>query len=132
MFAWLRRSRSKPDAVVATATKVSSEHSLQRLTAAGDSGIGPGIPTLPPHPLLSLLPPETLERLIASGAVDQYPKGTVVFRAGSECDALFLIVSGRCDARSKNKAGQEVVESVFGPGDLLGARAMLNREAHHS
>ena len=134
-LAWLRRPKSKPAAVVASATTGTRGKPSQRVTAAGQcgfEGFGPGLAPLPPHPLLSLLPPETLERLIASGAVDEYPKGTVVFRAGTPCDALFLIVSGRCDGRSRNAAGVEVVENIFGPGDLLGARAMLNREAHRS
>lgn len=132
MFAWLRRAKSKPTAVVATATSGIPGHASLRHTAAGQEGMTPGSTPLPPHPLLSLLPPEVLERLIATGAIDQYPKGTVIFRAGSPCDALFLIVSGRCDGRTMNGSGAEVVESVFGPGDLLGARAMLNQESHRS
>ena len=82
--------------------------------------------TLPPHPLLSLLPPTTIEHLLADGAVGEYQKGSAVFRAGGPCDAIFLILSGRCEGC---RADGEV-ENVFGPGDLLGARALLNGEPH--
>ncbi|HYR57261.1 MAG TPA: cyclic nucleotide-binding domain-containing protein, partial [Chthoniobacteraceae bacterium] len=85
--------------------------------------------SLPPHPLLSLLPRGTIERLLAGGAVDEYAKGTTIFHAGAACDAIFLILSGRCELRRPGKvSGHE----VFGPGDLLGARALLNHEPHHT
>ncbi|MEA3212970.1 MAG: hypothetical protein QOE70_6027 [Chthoniobacter sp.] len=82
---------------------------------------------LPPHPLLSLLPSGTLQRLLADGAVDEYAKGTTLFRAGEACDAIFLILSGRCELRLPDT---DETDEVFGPGDLLGARALLNREPH--
>ncbi len=84
---------------------------------------------LPPHPLLALLPPGALDRLLADSAVAEYPKGTVVYRQGDPCAAIFLILSGRCEVR-RLAAGAELVETVAGPGDMLGDRALLNGEAH--
>ncbi len=84
-----------------------------------------------PHPLLALLPRGTLERLLSGPDLAEYPKGTVIFREGEPCDAIFLIVSGRCESLVKAREGS-VVDEVFGPGDTLGERAFLNREAHRS
>ncbi|MGV3530967.1 MAG: patatin-like phospholipase family protein, partial [Chthoniobacteraceae bacterium] len=85
---------------------------------------------LKPHPLLALLPYRTLKRLVADSAVAEYPKGTVIFREGGTCDAIYLIISGRCEARVLGKNGREETEEVLGPGDTLGERAFLNRERH--
>ncbi len=100
--------------------------------AAGAESDALGADPLPPHPLLSLLPPGTLHRLLANGAVGEYKKGVVIFRAGEDCDALFLILSGRCETRAGGNNGASEVIEIFGAGDLLGSRALLNREPHAS
>lgn len=66
---------------------------------------------LKPHPILSCLPHRTLARLLAKPAFSEYPKGTVVFREGDPCDAIYLIISGRCEGRV---GGATTVEEVFG------------------
>ena len=81
---------------------------------------------LHPHPVLSLIPPRTLKRLLNDSAFIELPKGEVVFRQGDPCAAIFLIVSGRCEGRD---AGGDV-DRVFGPGDTIGERAFLNREPY--
>src|SRR5437588_9184627 len=81
---------------------------------------------LHPHPVLSLIPPKTLKRLLNDSAFIELPKGDVVFRQGHPCDAIFLIVSGRCESRDAEGA----VDRVFGPGDTVGERAFLNREPY--
>jgi NTE family protein len=70
-----------------------------------------------------------LERLVADSAVAEYPKGTVVYREGEPCDAIFLILSGRCEVRRSGPGG-DLVETVMGPGDMLGDRALHNGEPH--
>ena len=104
----------------------------QRADAAGTDADALDADPLPPHPLLSLLPRGTLKRLLAGGAVGEYKKGTVVFRAGEACDAIFLILSGRCETRRAGDSADGELTEVSGPGDLLGARALLNREPHCS
>ncbi|MEO6787488.1 MAG: patatin-like phospholipase family protein [Chthoniobacteraceae bacterium] len=79
-------------------------------------------------PVLSLIPPKTLKRLLNDSAFIELPKGDVVFRQGEPCEAIFLIVSGRCESRDATGA----VERVLVPGDALGERAFLNREAYRS
>ena len=128
MFAWLRNKKSKPTAEVAPVMPGSKSGRIpKQADAAGTEGDALASDPLPPHPLLSLLPPGTLQRLLANGAVAEHKKGSVIFRAGADCDALFLILSGRCECRREGG-----VTEVFGPGDLLGARALLNREPHAS
>jgi NTE family protein len=82
------------------------------------------------HPLLALLPYSALKRLVTGSAVSEYPKGTVLFREGDACEAIYLIISGRCEASVRDRHGESVVEEVFGPGDTMGERAFLNGERH--
>lgn len=82
------------------------------------------------HPLLSLLPSPTLRQLASDAALQEYPKGSVLFRAGDPCEALYLIVSGRCESRSTEATGS--VTEVAGTGDTLGDRELLNQEPYRS
>ena len=122
---------SKPTATVAAKTRGNGTGRASRPpVAAGDEAVQIDTDTLKPHPILSLLPAGALERLIADDAIAEYPKGTVIFHEGEPCDAIFLIISGRCETRAKSPDGTTHVEEVFGPGDTLGERAFLNREPH--
>ncbi len=80
------------------------------------------------HPLLALIPTFTLRRLIAQAALDEYPKGTVVYHQGQPCEAIYLVLSGRCESRLSGNGA----EAVFGPGDALGARELLNNEPYRA
>ncbi len=84
------------------------------------------------HPFLSLIPRFTLRRLISRAPVDEYPKGTVVFRQGAPCDAIYLVISGRCESRRTTGRGLEEVEEILGPGDTLGDRELLHNEPYRS
>lgn len=126
MLEWLKIRKTKP---TPTASLSSGPRLPEAPLAAGSANFTLASDTLRPHPLLALLPPGTLDRLIADSAVAEYPKGTVVYRQGSSCEAIFLVVSGRCEVR-RNGPGGETVETVAGPGDLLGDRALLNQEPH--
>jgi NTE family protein len=84
------------------------------------------------HPLLSLIPAFAFKRLMSSSSVAEYPKGTVVFREGSACDAVYFIISGRCESHRSGSNGHDAVEEVFGPGDIFGERELLNHEAYRS
>lgn len=79
------------------------------------------------HPLLALVPTFTLRRLLSSSSLSEYPKGTVLFHEGDPCEAIFLIVSGRCESRCVARNGDSEVE-MFGPGDVLGDLELLNHE----
>ncbi len=132
MFAWLRNKKLKPTAeAVSRVRGILQGRTSGEADAAGADADALDADPLPPHPLLSLLPPGTLKRLLADGAIGEYKKGTVVFRAGEPCDAIFLILSGRCETRRAGHGDDDLAE-ISGPGDLLGARALLNREPHCS
>jgi NTE family protein len=46
---------------------------------------------------------------------------------------MFLIISGRCESRvTSGVRGARIIEEIFGPGDMLGERAVLNREPHRA
>ncbi len=120
MLGWLKSRNAKPKTV---------RHTAPAPPATGSPPFSIGTDPLPPHPLLALLPKETLERLLGDSAVAEYPKGTVVYRQGSPCAAIYLILSGRCEV-TRRVADSEIVETVAGPGDMLGERALLNGDAH--
>jgi NTE family protein len=96
------------------------------LVANRDAALSRNAKGLHPHPVLSLIPPRTLKRLLNDSAFIELPKGDVVFRQGDPCEAIFLIVSGRCEGRDAAGA----VDRIFGPGDTIGERAFLNREPY--
>ena len=121
---------AKPTPAVARETRGEKPALVPRSRAATRDSLQIDTDTLKPHPILSLLPAGALERLIDESAIAEYPKGTVIFNEGEPCDAIFLIVSGRCETHTTGPDGANHVEEVFGPGDTLGERAFLNREPH--
>jgi NTE family protein len=88
--------------------------------------------TLRSHPLLSLLPSSTLRALAADSSVNEFPKGSVVFREGDPCTAVYLVLSGRCEARRNGHHGRADVQQAFGPGDTFGEAELLNAENYRS
>lgn len=61
------------------------------------------------------------------------PKGEIVFRQGQPCEAIYFILSGRCGShREGNGFGHHGAGQVFGPGDTLGERELLNREPYRA
>jgi len=136
MFGWLKIRKAKSTPPVAKEVG----QLLEPPSDAGNGAIAIDSDTIVPHPLLALLPRDTLERLLSDSAVAEYPKGTVVFHQGEACDAIYLILSGRCEVRklenpnpapeSSRDRTEFVVETVAGPGDLLGDRALLNHVPH--
>lgn len=90
------------------------------------------------HPLLSLFPFFSARKLITESAFVNFPKGTVIYREGEPCDAIYLIVSGRCESRRNdgigngNGNGSGAVDAIFGPNDTLGDSEFLNQEPYRS
>ncbi|MGC3991978.1 MAG: cyclic nucleotide-binding domain-containing protein [Chthoniobacteraceae bacterium] len=90
------------------------------------------IRSLRSHPLLSLLPATQLRELLSETVIREFHKGTVIFREGESSQAIYLLLSGRCQSSHLGERGTEVVDEVFGPGDTLGEREMLNQEPYRS
>lgn len=99
-----------------------------QIPAATGKGMKINTRLLKTHPLLALIPTFTLRRLVAQSELEEFPKGTTIYRTGQPCEAIYLVVSGRCESRLDD--GE--VEGVFGPGDALGSRELLNHEAYCS
>src|SRR5437867_2011149 len=127
-FRWPFSRRAKPGTNAPMIERVSGNGEMlhARPSAERDSAFSLNPKGPHPHPVLSLIPPKTLKRLLNDSAFIELPKGDVVFRQGDPCDAILLIVSGRCESR--DAAGS--VDRVLGPGDTIGERAFLNREAY--
>jgi NTE family protein len=83
------------------------------------------------HRFLSLLPSSTLRKLASEAASNDFPKGSVVFSQGQPCEAMYLIVSGRCESRHLDPSGH-LITAIHGPGDTLGDREVMHREAYRS
>lgn len=88
--------------------------------------------SLPPHPVLALLPYRMRQRLLTSVACSEFVKGTVVYHEGDPCEAIYLVLSGRCESLTSRDSRGHAHRNVFGPGDTLGGRAMLSGEPHRS
>ncbi len=127
-FRWPFARTAKPGTKAPTEDGVSGDGGASRCEAPAarkpDFSLDPK--GLHPHPVLSLIPPKILKRLLNDSAFIELPKGEVVFRQGDPCEAIFLVVSGRCESRDVTGA----VDRMFMPGDALGERAFLNREAY--
>ena len=81
------------------------------------------------HRFLSLLPSATLRKLANGAASRDYPKGSVVFSQGQPSEAMYLIVSGRCESRHLDPSGHWIT-AIHGPGDTLGDREVLHHEPY--
>ncbi|MEQ1860796.1 MAG: cyclic nucleotide-binding and patatin-like phospholipase domain-containing protein [Chthoniobacteraceae bacterium] len=84
------------------------------------------------HPLLSLFPTSALSRLADESTLQEYAKGSVLVREGDPCEAIHLLISGRCEAQRAGHSGTAEVERVFGPGDLFGEAELLHEEPYRT
>ena len=129
-FRWPFARTAKPGPNAPTVEGVPGSGRILRGEALGgrDQALRLNPSAMHPHPVLSLIPPKTLKRLLNDSAFIEMPKGDIVFRQGDPCEAIFLIVSGRCESRD----AVGTVDRVLGPGDTIGERAFLNREPYRS
>jgi CRP-like cAMP-binding protein len=93
------------------------------------------VPPSPPQDfgardLLSRLFPELdaahLDLLASASRSRALPAGDVLVREEEKGDSLFIVVSGQLEARG-HFDGRELVLASFGPGDIIGEVAFLNR-----
>jgi CRP-like cAMP-binding protein len=68
-----------------------------------------------------------LERLAAACAVVSVSAGDVIVREGDEADALYVIVSGSVDVKSRGEAGVEEHIRVMEAGSYFGEIGLLER-----
>lgn len=68
----------------------------------------------------ALLRPEVWTALVGAGARRQYAQGQRLFRQGDDAGWLLVLVGGRVKVTYAERAGDELLLAVRGPGDLLG------------
>lgn len=68
------------------------------------------------------------DRIALAKVVDELkvPEGHTLFQAGDPGDALFIVRVGEIELFIKDTAGQKIVLTTAGPGDMFGEVAMLD------
>ena len=58
----------------------------------------------------------------------EYPRGTVLFREGDACDAIFVVCSGKIKVSVTSREGRTMILRIADGGDVLGMSAALGGE----
>jgi uncharacterized membrane protein len=68
------------------------------------------------------------DRVALANVIDELavPQGQQLFQAGDPGDSLFIVQSGEIELFIKDTAGQKIVLTIAGPGDMFGELAMLD------
>ena len=68
------------------------------------------------------------DRVALAAVVDELavPQGHTLFQAGDPGDSLFIVRSGEIELFIKDTAGQKIILTNAGPGDMFGELAMLD------
>lgn len=82
------------------------------------------------HAVFSRFANRTLNRLTAHSKTVEYPKGQVVYKTGDPADAMYLILSGRCQGHVLLPDGSEQILDIYAPGDTFGERALVSGDRH--
>jgi len=82
------------------------------------------------HPLFSRLSTRSLDQLTANASLVKFPKGGVIYKEGDQSQALYLVLSGRCQSHIHLPGGAEHIVNVYAPGDTFGERALISSDVH--
>ena len=68
------------------------------------------------------------DRVALANVIDELavPQGQQLFQAGDPGDSLFVVQAGEIELFIKDTAGQKIVLTIAGPGDMFGELAMLD------
>ena len=80
-------------------------------------------------PLLSPLPADERERLLARTRRRSYARGEVLVREGDPSDSLHLVQDGRLAVRVDTPAGDTAMLNVLSPGAWFGELSLLGSDA---
>ncbi|HTW20802.1 MAG TPA: Crp/Fnr family transcriptional regulator [Mycobacteriales bacterium] len=76
--------------------------------------------------MLSELPRDVLEQVVAASRHRSYPRGQVMFSAGDPSDTLVIVLSGRIKVLLRSADGGVLTLSVVGAGGLIGELSMID------
>lgn len=63
---------------------------------------------------------------IPNSTILNYPRGSIICLEGTRCEALYLILSGRCEVCKQLEGGRSICERVKGPGETFGHWEILH------
>lgn len=78
-------------------------------------------------PLFASVPDRELEALASSLGKRTFGKGMIIFHGGSLGQTLYIIESGLVRIFSLSESGQELTVNLYGPGQIFGEMALLDR-----
>jgi CRP/FNR family transcriptional regulator, cyclic AMP receptor protein len=73
---------------------------------------------------------ETRASFAALGSCRTFPKNNILFHHSDPCHAAYVVVSGRIKLVLASEDGRELALEIFGPGDIFGLVATLDRGVH--
>jgi CRP/FNR family transcriptional regulator, cyclic AMP receptor protein len=74
---------------------------------------------------------EDARRFLESNSIAmEYPRGTVLFREGDQCDAIFVVCSGKVKVSVTSREGRTMILRIADGGDVLGMSAALGGEPY--
>ncbi len=76
-------------------------------------------------PLLSPLPPEEQQAVLAAARTRRFAKGEVIFHEGDPADALHLVLTGHVAVQVSTPEGERATLNVLGPGAHVGELALI-------
>lgn len=79
-------------------------------------------------PLFARVPVSELEVLARNLGKRTFGKGMIIFHRGSPGETLYLIESGAVRIFSLSERGQEITVNIYGPGEIFGEMAVLDRQ----
>lgn len=79
------------------------------------------------HPFCSL-GDEARSFLESQSVGVEYPRGSVLFREGDQCDAIFVVCSGKIKVSVTSREGRIMILRIADSGDVLGMSAALGSE----
>ncbi len=78
------------------------------------------------QPLFAALSAAECDGLVQRSVCRRVKRGAVLFREGTPCRGLYLVVEGAVRTYRANRTGQEQVFGVFGAGESLGEVSMFD------
>jgi CRP-like cAMP-binding protein len=87
------------------------------------------------RPFLALLPAlrhfggEALDELQRAATVFDLPRGAILFNAGDDCDAAYVVIRGALEI-SREQDGEHRRIGILGPGRLCGLLALIENTSH--